>query len=119
MQLINMDSVAGSCMARLGELCISGPDGRSCLDWLKAAIGVALGEAERKSIKEPVVAPEHLLGTLLNAVEYKLIDAFSENSRPDLKLEKEKALVTLADRLLRSPLYTQLVQRIAEDVGQG
>lgn len=114
-QVMANDRVARQCMEDLTGMCQFGPDGRAGSDWLTTAIGVALEEADKRGDQKAVLRPDHLIDTVIESVAHKIYDSFSQASRPDLTVKKERAVETLARQVFNRPFFTRIVHRKIDD----
>ncbi|WP_020476132.1 AAA family ATPase [Zavarzinella formosa] len=109
------DRTLGGAMRELSGLCQFGPDGRAGADWLTAAIGLALGDAERNQQRQAVINVEHLTRTAVISLAHKIYDNFSPASSPDKTDAKERAVSLIAGQVLTRPWLDRLVDRQVDD----
>jgi len=55
----------------------------------------------RKGLKKAVLRHEHLIDTVVESVAHKIYDSFSQASRPDLTVRKERAVETLCRQVFK------------------
>jgi MoxR-like ATPase len=114
-RIADQDGAMRHAMRTLSGLCQFGPDGRAGADWLTAAIGLALSDAQRNGMTRAVVTPEHLTQTAVVSLAHKIYDNFSPASRPDLTATKERAVTQIAAQVLTRPWIDRLITRDVDD----
>ncbi len=88
-------------MRELSTLIDFGPDARAITDWIGCAMARA-STAEEKS-----VSARHLEETAVHVLSHKVREKFNEGANPNLGSRRDRLILNVVQRLLRTPGYAE------------
>ena len=88
-------------MRELSALLDFGPDARAITDW----IGCAMARASTTGEKS--VSAQHLEETAVHVLSHKVREKFNEGANPNLGIRRDRLILNIVQRLLRTPGYAE------------